>query len=139
MKFHELLSQFTDEKVLKQLFILYPDQVKNIKGYKFCLKELRKLEPSISDDEIWLEINIDEHDNKFVDVFGKTYEGKDEHFGLDFNLREKWLGDFIAEETLKKFKLIEILAHCLYEMTFWGFTNAKIKKQIKMLGLRNEN
>jgi hypothetical protein len=137
MKFHELLSQFTDEQVLKQLFIFYPDQEKNVKGYKLCLKELRKLNPAISDDEIWLERLKDEDGEIFVDVFGKTYEGLDEHFGIDFQLREKWLGDFIAEETLKKFELIEILAHCLYEMTFWGFTNAKIKKQIKMLGLRN--
>jgi len=34
----------------------------------------------------------------------------------------------IKDETLLKFTALEIISHCLYEMTFFGFTERKIQK-----------
>ena len=39
----------------------------------------------------------------------------------------------IAPEIIKNFTEPEIIAHCLYEMTFIGFEEEEIKEQFKLL------
>lgn len=43
---------------------------------------------------------------------------------------ENWLGMGLAPETLENFSELEIIAHCLYEMTFCGYEQDEIQKQI---------
>jgi hypothetical protein len=42
----------------------------------------------------------------------------------------------ITEESLKNFSELDILAHCLWEMTWHGYTNRSIQARMKDLKLR---
>ena len=42
---------------------------------------------------------------------------------------EKWLGMDVAPETLYNFNELEIIAHCLFEMTFCGYEQEEIQEQ----------
>jgi len=39
----------------------------------------------------------------------------------------------IEQESLSKYSELDIIGHCLWEMTFYGFTQEKIKKQLAQL------
>lgn len=54
-----------------------------------------------------------------IDVYGKDDDGMG--YSLVASTFENWLGYFIDIDTLKKFENFEIIAHCLWEMTYFGF------------------
>ena len=39
----------------------------------------------------------------------------------------------IEQESLSKYSELDIIGHCLWEMTFYGFIQEKIKKQLAQL------
>lgn len=64
--------------------------------------------------------NFNEDDNLlYYDVSG----GDDENdvYGLEACSFESWLSFYIDQETLDRFTNPNIIAHCLWEMTFFGF------------------
>lgn len=69
---------------------------------------------------------INESDQNFVDVC--YFDSKDdEHYGLDFmDWSEILQCEVIAP---KKFNQTTIVAHILWEITFWGYSRDKIKEQ----------
>ena len=50
-----------------------------------------------------------------------TYALSEAEFALDFEPWNEWLGMEIEADTLEKYLASEIAAHCLQEMTFFGF------------------
>lgn len=50
-------------------------------------------------------------------------------YAIEFLEWGKWLRMDLAPETTTKFSDLEIIAHCLYEMTFIGFDEEEIKEQ----------
>ena len=59
-----------------------------------------------------------------------TQKSKDygTRFAIYFDPWAEWLGMSISTETLEKFSELEIISHCLFEMTFEGFDEVKIKE-----------
>jgi hypothetical protein len=53
-------------------------------------------------------------------------EGDPERYGLDLSRWEEWLAVRVPQSLLDKMMATEIVAHCLWEMTFYGFTQEKI-------------
>lgn len=60
-------------------------------------------------------------------------------FGLSFNEWEEWLGLEIQPETIQDYLPVDIVAHCMWEMTFMGFTQRRIRKTAKKLKLDLNN
>lgn len=50
-------------------------------------------------------------------------------YAIEFNRWEEWLGYFISCEVLNKMTEPEIIADCLWEMTFVGFTQEEIEQE----------
>lgn len=48
----------------------------------------------------------------------------------------EWLGMTVLEEDLKKFTEIDFICHCLWEMTFYGFSEREIRNKSRRL-MRN--
>lgn len=46
--------------------------------------------------------------------------------GLDLSRWEEWLAVRVPQSLLDKMMATEIVAHCLWEMTFYGFTQEQI-------------
>lgn len=127
MTFKELLDQYTWEEIAPVLHLCYPGET--LEGYKEALDELRSLTPKPSQMAIGLEWILDE-DGDYVNVYGIEDETR---YGLDFVYWTEWLSLSILKETLAAFSPREILVHCLYEMTFYGFSNEKIMEEREKL------
>ena len=61
------------------------------------------------------------------------------HTVLSIRRESKWLGYEVSPKVLKKMSKEEIMAHCLWEMTFMGFTQNKIRRELNKLKKRVED
>lgn len=123
---HDLFKE-SDEQTVFQLFEeYYPEEIKNIDGYKKVYNQLKNCDCfSIPKDMYTIHIAlVDEPDNCYYDFFGMIKDS-DTKWGLDF---QPW------NEIIQYLVVIEedIVSHngavaiALFDMTFYGFTEAKI-------------
>lgn len=141
MKFHELIKSNNRLSVELTLLDLYSDQENLLDEYRHVFETLKVLEPVGSEMEIVLTQYDDldeEGENKaYVDVSGQ--DGIKDDFGitisyaLEFTEWNKWLGMTISQATMENFSELEIIAHCLFEMTFIGFDEEEIQEEWKSL------
>lgn len=138
MKFKELIKSHQWLSIEITLLQLYPDQKEIIEDYKAVFEKLQTMSPV--DDEMFIvltEYNCDDdHDEKgnkatYIDVSGKKIftNSITDSYAIEFVKWENWLGMTIAPETIDNFSGLEILAHCLYEMTFCGYREDEIQEQ----------
>jgi hypothetical protein len=115
----EGIARFYDQRETPWL----PDAVSDV------LTQLRRLtpDPAGSQYELHIELTppIDPDDQPFWDV-SCTKRGDPERYGLDLEPWEKWLAIRVPDSLLEKMTPAEIVAHCVWEMTFYGFTQEKI-------------
>lgn len=113
---------------------LYPKEEKNIDGYEDLFSQLRIMAAEDIQMVIVLKTVID-GDEEYVDVSGKYKYPKteEEKFSqaIEFLPWRQWLGMGIDPESLQEFTELEIIAHCLYEMTFISFEEEEIQKTLE--------
>ena len=101
----------------------WPDAVADVLG------QLRKLIPDPASSQYQLSIEltppIDPEEQPFWDV-SCTKEGHPDRCGLDLSPWEEWLAIRVPQSLFEKMTAAEIVAHCVWEMTFYGFTQEKI-------------
>ncbi len=147
MKLNDLIKSNNWLSVELTLLILYPDQEKMVGEYRVVFEKLRYIQPEDYDMSIVLTENeYDSEDeseiNTYVDVSGRK-NGKDKNtltdsYAIEFVEWRKWLGMDLAPETTTNFTELEIVAHCLYEMTFIGYDEEEIKEQLDTFNDRVE-
>ena len=49
-----------------------------------------------------------------------------ERYGLDLSRWEEWLAISVPQSLLDKLAAADIVAHCVWDMTFYGFTQERI-------------
>jgi len=54
-------------------------------------------------------------------------------YAIEFTDWGEWLAMKIEQESLSEYSELDIIGHYLWEMTFYGFTQEKIKKQLAHL------
>ena len=118
------------------LLELYPDEKENIAGYQKMFNKLQLLSPTPTEINIVVKWETDDFDGtKYVDVSGKYNDPKteEEEFSqaLEFTPWSEWLAMGIATESQQNFNELEIIAHCLFEMTFVGFEEEVIQEKIQ--------
>ena len=116
---------------------LYPKEMKNISGYETVFNELKSLSPTETDFSIVLSNEKDDLDNEeYVHVSGYKNHQEDSEdespnsFALELTNWSEWLGMDMDEKSLSEFTELEIISHCLYEMTFFGFDQETIQKEM---------
>jgi hypothetical protein len=121
--------------VKEALLRLYPDQKKNIKGYRYVFQTLRLMKPRYNKEGMIIDIRkVGRGRNAYFSVSGVCREkGIKQSFGIEFMPWSKWLGCEVNKQILKKMTKDEIVAHCLWEMTFMGFTQNKIRRELNVL------
>jgi len=122
------------------LLSLYPDQKESIDAYRVVFESLQLMEPAMDDMLIVLSEHPcdndeeNESDDTFVDVSGRKLvpepDSLTDSYALEFVKWENWLGMDLAPETIENFTELEIIAHCLYEMTFCGYDQDEIQAQL---------
>jgi len=135
MTFRELLVKYHDEKedVINGVVLLYPDQENNAVGYSDLYDHLLTLEPAENTENISIRIDlvVDEFEGEIDEYLGVSgvKPDSDESWGLSLVPWEEWLGMDIYTLNLSDATDIEFLAACLWEMTWYGFTQEKIQEQ----------
>ncbi len=123
-----LFQRHTWDDVLPVLINLYPDQKRNSEKYEKVWKQLQTLFPEpASKMTLVFQNKYDEIEQEsYTDVFCKKENQK---YAFDFCPWEELLGMGISEHTLETYSGIEILAHCLWEMTWHGFDQESIQER----------
>lgn len=123
-----LFDRVSDADILRELFLEYPEEVSSTRGYRKALDEIRALEPVASDLTISAELANDAlEDEMYVDVSGRK-PGDNEMYAVEFMPWEEWLGSFVDTGD---FSDAQFLAHCLFEMTFVGYSNDEVHKELE--------
>ncbi|NLL27166.1 MAG: hypothetical protein GX259_00025 [Bacteroidales bacterium] len=136
MKFKEIIIKNNNwQSVENTLLKLYPDQMGNISSYKEVFNRLQVLEPAEQDFSIIARWVKDDEETDYVIVSGYYNKPDKNADGVFYSIKlapwSEWLGMDIDQNTLKTFSELEIIAHCLYEMTFWGFDEDTIQEALK--------
>jgi hypothetical protein len=140
MKFGEIVKSNNWLSVEMVLLSLYPDEKKNLSGYEEVFNKLRVLQPKKTDISILVSWEKDDFDQTdYVNVSG-YYNNPDENtniltnsLAIEFTPWNEWLGMDIDQITLKTFNELEIISHCLFEMTFVGFEEEEIQAEMNRI------
>ncbi len=134
VKYKNLVKKFKDhEAVADRLVELYPDMKRSREGYLDVMNELQTLKSKASKFTIIIEEVEDWFDKtKYVSVSGSL--PKDEQsWAIEYTCWEEWLDMEISKESLKNFSELDIYCHCLWEMTWSGFSQEPIQEKINSL------
>ena len=117
---------------------LYPDEANNLSGYKELFEKLLLMDVEDSDISIDVEHQKDDFDGEeYVDVSGtyKYPKNEEEKFSqaIEFTPWNQWLGMEISQVSFIHFSELEIISHCLYEMTFIGFEEEEIQDELNSI------
>ena len=125
----DYINDFIDDQVIARMIELYPDECEsNLKGYRAILEYMRNMTPTITDVSIHI-VELEDEGEKYHHVFG-TVVGDELTRSLGWTNWEEWLGMSIGDETLKNYSPLDILVHCMWDMTFYGWNRGAIQKVI---------
>jgi GNAT superfamily N-acetyltransferase len=141
MRFKELIRTNSWLSIEIKLLDLYPDERENILTYEEVFSQLLILHETDYDMVIVLS-KIESEDSingYYVDVSGRKWNNSPDKFeittsyAIEFTSWDKWLAMEIDQNTQKEFSELEIIAHCLYEMTFIGYDEHDIKVEFERI------
>ena len=129
MKLYELLKKTNFDDVLSEILRLYKDQEKNREGYRKVYEELLGRDPGPGEPGFRIELlsETSETGEPWLITHG-IEDGEEISYGLELYPWADLLGTEVTPETEAGFKAETIVAGCLYEMTFFGFTEDKIRE-----------
>ena len=140
MTLKSLMKNVKHEQILDELLLAYPECVTEKHLYEEVLKYLSNVEekpfdefviaialidPSLDDG---YEEEIDEE--AYLSISGYS-EKEDLHFALGFTRWEEWANAKIDIQDGLEVNPAELIAICLYEMTFYGFNQEDIKAELE--------
>ena len=101
-------------------------------AYEAVFEELKIIEPKPCDPPVICVVAKLENwlsPGEFIfDVFG-IISGDKNHYALEINPWDEWLNYDILNKSIEVYGQEEVLAHILYEMTFFGFSSKTVKKR----------
>jgi len=136
MTLRELLYRKSYKNIFNVIYKTFLKERKNNQITELSIKfenaftELKLIEKQNKTKNLVVLNEIESEEEQIIDVC--FYDDKqDEHYSLDFM---DW-GEIIDCEVVapKKFNQTTIVAHILWEITFWGFSREKITKERKEL------
>ena len=133
MKLSDLIHQnnwLSIEMTFRKLFQSNED---DINAHKEAFGKLLLLPVESSDIQIEIR-HIKDDEEEYFEVCGiekikDNGEEKTENLAIEFTPWSEWLGMQISKVTEKNYNELEIISHCLYEMTYAGFTEEEIQNE----------
>jgi hypothetical protein len=145
----EIFNENENEDIIKTIFELYPEQVKNIEGYKKMIIALRDVNPNPEPQTMRIEVyhcyqewDFQDEPDDYIGVHGLDPEavldelsgqkGEEIGWAIEYSPWADWLSWTVStscsddERTNSELKL---LAHCLWEMTWAGYSEEQVKEQ----------
>ena len=130
---HDLLQGVNFEDVFVELLKWFSNQENNKEGYRKVFDTL--LEKSTRKHELGdLFIEVKEVESEgYLNISGVYRDREYPKYSLEFSPWEDWITLFITKNTLEKLSKETIVAACLFEMTFHGFTEKEIMTKLEEL------
>lgn len=128
---NDIIKVFSEEEIVGCVLKLYHSERKNKEGYMEAIHKLKTLKPKGTGFIIVVE-EIKEGKDKWVGISGRKNTTKIS-YALEYTPWEEWLGMRIDKSSLQHYNYLEIAAYCLWEMTWRGYNQTEIQKEIKML------
>lgn len=122
MTLNELLKATPWQDIAITLVTAYPNQRKLLEGNQIVFETLKLMAPKDSDLTLHVVYDDSDSEDSGHDVYGIKADKPDERWGLLFVSWAEWLGMELAPETISTCTSGQIAALCLFEMTFFGFT-----------------
>ncbi len=127
MKVLQLIQKNSFNNVIKTLISLFPKEKYITSKYKKLYMQLKQLNSLTRKETIFIEFN---KSGECYDVIFR-YRNDNQHYAVDFIKRKILVNMKVSKETLSKYSEAEIIAHFLYEITWWGFDERKLLKEAK--------
>jgi len=135
MRFKDLIVKYSYKEMKARMLKLYPDQKSNMSGYEDVFKALQTLPSSKADFKLAVR-KVKDGKEKWIDISGEVARSKYKYQAIEFSPWGQWLDAIIIKDTLKEFTELDIVCHSLWEMTWMGFKESKIQKEMKELERR---
>ena len=138
MKFYEIIRSNNWLTIELTFLKLFPDQKENIENYRLVFEALKFLQPLGTDIEIVLyQYYDDDGQLSVVEVSGRNLRPKPRDItsgvAIEYSSWDKWLGMSVTPLTVREFSELEIICHCLNEMTYAGFEEEEIQAEFSKL------
>lgn len=105
---------------------LYPGEPDWLVQHARVFSALRALRPRLSEMEIVIAEVEDERGETWIDVSGRS---GDELVAIEFVDWAEWLGMVVDQTTARRYTPGEIVSHCIWEMSFFGFDEDTIQEK----------
>lgn len=158
MKLKELILTSSWNEVKSSLLRTYQHSERSIGKFQNVFDTLMSLQPRVTTMRLCVEEVFRESidGEPCIEVFGKDgtlnkdlpdfrhfsetasteFANSETSFALDLVPWEEWLGMELDPSTLQAHSGSDIIAHCLWEMTFFGFDQATIQKHKEEIDLQ---
>ncbi|PGK52490.1 hypothetical protein CN918_32415 [Priestia megaterium] len=124
MKLFEVIKQTKWDNVMKHLYIYCDSDVAAL--FHKIYEKLYILPPiTQTNEKIFITVDYISHENKYDTYGSKTTDNY--KYILSLSTWEEWLGFYLSSSTLDKMSADEIVAHCMWEMTYYGTTSEEVK------------
>ena len=134
MIFKELINIVNYDHVWAVLEKEYDHKDGARKAYGNVLEELKTLKPRQCEPPITLIVvkieDCFEPDTYIFDVFG-IIKGDKNHYALEMISWDEWLNFIVLDKCLEVYGNADVLAHSLYDMTFFGYSSKIMSKRVK--------
>ena len=131
MTVHEILLRQSWQDVKQAILKLYPRQRRNLKhrrGYCAVFRKVQNIQPADTGYLLRIEDISDEENSLYYDVYYLNGIDHNDHYSLAGDVWANIMGLTVSESLVQQFGEPAIVVHCLYEMTFYGFTEEKIRR-----------
>ncbi|MDR1895534.1 MAG: tetratricopeptide repeat protein [Prevotellaceae bacterium] len=130
-KFATLVKKCTWAAVEPVFVKEYPKLEKDTNDYDLIFYQLQNLTPVENGEDMSIHIHQDDH--KYVMAYKNHPQTPEEDQTYDLSLTPwgDWLGMDIAGITIEDYSDEEIISHCLWEMTFYGYSQKSIQKEVE--------
>lgn len=131
-----LLKEVTFEDVFEAICHWYQNQDNNKNGYRNVFGLISRMIPQKHKfDDLFIEIKkYHEDDTDYLHAHSINIVKKENiTYGLEFTPWNELISMYITQETLNSLTKEEIVAACLYEMTFFGFEETTVSSEMQKI------
>ena len=142
MNLKYLLEVYDPVDIVNHMQEVYPDESENnLLGYFDVMEQLKETEHIPNDMVIhivYVDYDFDggplDPEDCYHHLHGKK-EGSDDTWSLGFHPWGEWLKSEMDVDTAV-YDDLDVICHCLWEMTFYGFTNEDVQEELAELDRR---
>lgn len=125
---YDLIRMVNFDDVYARIVYYFPNEDNNREGYESAFNELlskKQNKHNLNDLFILVEVETEEGVGEYLYTHGINKK-TNITYGIEFCPWAEWVTLFIDQNTLDNLSNEDIVAGCLYEMTFFGFSEKKV-------------